>query len=55
MAGDATRTVVQHLFEAAFQNFFQFGAASAMAWVLFAIILVFSILQFRLLRGHTEY
>ena len=53
--GDATRTVVQHLFEAAFQNFFQFGAASAMAWVLFAVILVFSVLQFRLLRGHTEY
>ena len=53
--GDATRTVVQHLYEAAFANFFQFGAASAMAWVLFAIILVFSILQFRLLRGHTEY
>jgi multiple sugar transport system permease protein len=53
--GDATRTVVQHLYEAAFQNFFQFGAASAMAWVLFAIILVFSVLQFRLLRGHTEY
>jgi multiple sugar transport system permease protein len=53
--GDATRTVVQHLFETAFQNFFQFGAASAMAWVLFAIILAFSILQFRLLRGHTEY
>jgi len=52
--GDATRTVVQHLFETAFQNFFQFGAASAMAWVLFAIILVFSVLQFRLLRGHTE-
>jgi len=26
-----------------------------MAWVLFAIILVFSVLQFRLLRGHTEY
>jgi multiple sugar transport system permease protein len=53
--GDATRTVVQHLFEAAFQNFFQFGAASAMAWVLFAVILVFSVVQFRLLRGHTEY
>jgi ABC-type sugar transport system permease subunit len=53
--GDATRTVVQHLFETAFQNFFQFGAASAMAWVLFAVILVFSVLQFRLLRGHTEY
>ena len=53
--GDATRTVVQHLFETAFQNFFQFGAASAMAWVLFAVILVFSVVQFRLLRGHTEY
>jgi len=53
--GDATRTVVQHLYETAFQNFFQFGAASAMAWVLFAVVLAFSLLQFRLLRGHTEY
>jgi multiple sugar transport system permease protein len=53
--GDATRTVVQHLFETAFQNFFQFGSASAMAWVLFGVIVVFSLLQFRLLRGHTEY
>ena len=53
--GDATRTVVQHLYETAFQNFFQFGAASAMAWVLFAVILIFSVVQFRLLRGHTEY
>ena len=52
---DATRTVVQHLYETAFQNFFQFGSASAMAWVLFAVILVFSLLQFRLLRGHTQY
>jgi multiple sugar transport system permease protein len=53
--GDATRTVVQHLYETAFQNLFHFGSASAMAWVLFAVILVFSVLQFRLLRGHTEY
>jgi len=53
--GDATRTVVQHLYETAFQNFFHFGSASAMAWVLFAVILVFSVLQFRVLRGHTEY
>jgi len=53
--GDATRTVVQHLYETAFQNFFQFGAASAMAWVLFTVILVFSLLQFGLLRGHTQY
>ena len=53
--GDATRTVVQHLYETAFQNFFHFGAATAMAWVLFAVIVGFSLLQFRLLRGHTEY
>jgi multiple sugar transport system permease protein len=53
--GDATRTVVQHLYETAFRSFFHFGSASAMAWVLFAVILVFSVLQFRLLRGHTEY
>ena len=53
--GDGTRTVVQHLYETAFQNFFHFGSASAMAWVLFAVILVFSIIQFRVLRGHTEY
>jgi multiple sugar transport system permease protein len=53
--GDATRSVVQHIYETAFQNFFAFGSASAMAWVLFAIILCFSLLQFRLLRGHTEY
>jgi multiple sugar transport system permease protein len=53
--GDATRTVVQHLYETAFQNFFHFGSASAMAWVLFLVILVFSVLQFRLMRGHTEY
>jgi multiple sugar transport system permease protein len=53
--GDATRTVVQHLYETAFQNFFHFGSASAIAWVLFAVIVGFSLLQFRLLRGHTEY
>jgi multiple sugar transport system permease protein len=53
--GDATRTVVQHLYETAFQNFFHFGSATAMAWVLFAVIVGFSLLQFRLLRGHTEY
>jgi multiple sugar transport system permease protein len=53
--GDATRTVVQHLYETAFQNFFHFGSASAMAWVLFAVIVGFSLAQFRVLRGHTEY
>jgi len=53
--GDATRTVVQHLYEEGFQSLFRFGYASAMAWVLFAVILVFSVIQFRILRGHAEY
>jgi multiple sugar transport system permease protein len=53
--GDATRTVVQHLYETAFQSLFAFGSASAMAWVLFAVILVFSVIQFRILKGHAEY
>ncbi len=53
--GDATRTVVQHIYEAAFRNFFEFGSASAMSWVLFAVILVFSVIQFRILRGNAEY
>lgn len=53
--GDATRTVVQHLYETAFQSLFHFGSASAMAWVLFLVILVFSLIQFRILRGHAEY
>jgi multiple sugar transport system permease protein len=53
--GDATRTVVQHLYETAFQNFFHFGSASAMGWVLFGLIVIFSLIQFRVLRGHTEY
>src|SRR5262249_56212140 len=35
--GDATRTVVQHLYETAFQNFFQFGAPSPIALRLFPI------------------
>ena len=43
-----------YLFQKAFQDL-DFGYASAMAWVLFAVILAFSVLQFRLLRGHTEY
>jgi multiple sugar transport system permease protein len=53
--GDATRTVVQHLYETAFVDAFHLGSASAMAWVLFVVILVFSIVQFRLLRGRAEY
>jgi multiple sugar transport system permease protein len=52
---DATRTVVQHLYETGFKDRFHFGAASAMSWVLFLVIVVFSALQFRFLRGRAEY
>jgi multiple sugar transport system permease protein len=36
-----------YLFRAAFENF-RMGYASAMAWVLFIIVLIFTILQFML-------
>src|SRR5262249_42777449 len=53
--GEPTRTVVQALSATPLPNFFHFRSASAMAWVLFLVILAFSLLQFRLLRGHTQY
>lgn len=52
--GDATRTVVQHLYETGFKDSFALGSASAMAWVLFLLIMIFSVIQFRLLRGRAE-
>ena len=53
--GDVTRTVVQHLYETGFKDLFHFGSASAMSWVLFLVIVIFSAVQFRLLRGRAEY
>ncbi len=52
--GDATRTVIQYVYDAAFVNQ-RMGDGSAAAWVLFVVIMIFSVLQFRFLRGHTEY
>jgi multiple sugar transport system permease protein len=46
---DSTRTVVQHIYESGFR-YFRMGSASAIAWALFAIVLVFTIIQFRLVR-----
>jgi multiple sugar transport system permease protein len=43
--GRATNVLVYHIFRTAFENR-QFGYASAMAYVLFAIIFVFTLLQF---------
>ncbi|HKV45692.1 MAG TPA: sugar ABC transporter permease [bacterium] len=52
--GDSTRTVIQHVYETAFVQQ-RMAEGSAAAWVLFIIILVFSLVQFRVLAGHTEY
>jgi multiple sugar transport system permease protein len=46
---DSTRTIVQHIYESGFR-YFRMGNASAIAWALFAIVLVFTIIQFRLVR-----
>jgi multiple sugar transport system permease protein len=52
--GNATRTVIQYVYETAFVQL-QLSEGAAAAWLLFLIILVFSLAQFRLFSGHTEY
>jgi multiple sugar transport system permease protein len=46
---DSTRTIVQHIYESGFR-YFKMGVASSVAWVLFSIVLVFTFIQFRLLK-----
>ena len=48
--GKASYTMVYYLYQEAFGNN-RFGRASAIAFVLFAVILVFSVLQLRITRG----
>lgn len=50
--GGATTTIVMGIYRAGFQNF-QMGYASAMAMVLFAIVLIISFIQWRL-RGEEK-
>ncbi len=50
---DSTRTVVMHLYQTGFQ-FFRMGGAAAIAWVLFLIILIFTVVQFRLQAGSAD-
>ncbi len=50
---NATMTVVLHMYNTAFK-FSRMGRASAMAFILFAIILVITIIQLRVLRDRTE-
>jgi multiple sugar transport system permease protein len=44
-----TRTMVQFIYETAFNNY-RMGYAAALSWILFAVIAVFAVIQFRLLR-----
>ncbi len=44
---DATRVFMIQLYEAAFKNL-RMGYAAALAWILFAVILIFTLIQFRL-------
>jgi multiple sugar transport system permease protein len=46
---DSTRTIVQHIYESGFR-YFKMGVASSVAWVLFGIVLIFTFIQFRLLK-----
>jgi len=52
--GYSTRVAMQHLYEVGF-SWFRLGEAAAMSWVLFLIIMVFTIIQFRYLSGRVEY
>jgi len=50
----ATTTIVYYIYQNAFQ-FSRFGKASAIAWVLFAVIFVFTLIQIRLQRRWVHY
>jgi multiple sugar transport system permease protein len=45
----STRTLVQYIYDTAFNNY-RMGYAAAISWLLFLIIAAFSVLQFRLMR-----
>jgi multiple sugar transport system permease protein len=51
---NATNTIVFNIYRYAFQ-FFQMGYAASMAWVLFAIIFVVTVVQFRYQRQWVHY
>lgn len=52
--GYATMTVVQYIYQSAFE-FFRMGRAAAIAWVLFACIFCFTFIQLRLQRRWVYY
>ncbi len=46
---NSTRVAMQYIYETAFRNY-RLGYGAAMSWLLFVVIAVFAILQFRLMR-----
>jgi multiple sugar transport system permease protein len=52
--GYATTTLVYYIYEYAFQ-FFKMGYAAAMAWILFAIVFVLTVIQFRIQARWVHY
>jgi sn-glycerol 3-phosphate transport system permease protein len=51
---DATNVMIYSIYQEAFENF-RYGAASVQAIALFVIILLLTLLQFRLVRGRIFY
>lgn len=49
----STRVLIQYIYEAGF-SYYTMGYASAMAYILFFVILLISLLQFRLLSGRSS-
>jgi multiple sugar transport system permease protein len=52
--GYATMTIVQYIYQSAFE-FFRMGRASAIAWILFAVIFCFTLIQFYFQRRWVYY
>jgi multiple sugar transport system permease protein len=50
--GTATRTLVQYIYETGFRGN-DMGQASAMSYVLFVIMIVFAVIQFKFLSNRT--
>jgi multiple sugar transport system permease protein len=45
----STRVLVQYIYDTAF-SFYRMGYGASMSWLLFLIIVMFSLVQFRVLR-----
>ena len=49
----STRGLVQYIYETAFNNY-RLGYGAAMSWMLFAIVAVFALVQYRFLKRSTS-